>query len=95
MRLFLQPLKLLYQLDGHGTMSTDRTPPHAPVPVTITVTEPVDRHGTMFTDRTPPYALFPHPLQLLNQLDGHGTYVHRQTDIIPKMCVSDSESGNI
>ncbi|GBM86892.1 hypothetical protein AVEN_253140-1, partial [Araneus ventricosus] len=38
---FLQALRLMYQLDRHGTISTDRTSPHAPVPATITTGVPV------------------------------------------------------
>ncbi|GBM37354.1 hypothetical protein AVEN_198259-1 [Araneus ventricosus] len=68
MSLFLQPLELLQQLDRHGAMINDRTPPH--VPATITVAAPV---GSMLRDRTPPHICFCKLLQLPQQLDGHGT----------------------
>ncbi|GBM36261.1 hypothetical protein AVEN_71966-1 [Araneus ventricosus] len=37
----LMPLQQLNRLDGHGTCSQDRTPPHVPVPEAFTAAEPV------------------------------------------------------
>ncbi|GBM37355.1 hypothetical protein AVEN_198260-1 [Araneus ventricosus] len=52
MSLFLLSLELPHQLDRHGTMLRDRTPPHVSVSATITVAAPV---GTMLRDRKSPH----------------------------------------
>ncbi|GBO46293.1 hypothetical protein AVEN_31475-1 [Araneus ventricosus] len=58
----------------------DRTPPHVPVPATITVTTPVGwTWDNQIQDRTPPHAPVPVTIEVTEPVEGHGTQTQDRT----------------